>query len=200
MRISAPGTFIDAGRAPRRPVRGTCAPPAVGKRLAAAKGYGFTLLEMVVVVAILSLLVVIVLPLLPSSEVSALSDSARRLSALVRYLGDQSVTTKSLYRMQLDLSDNTVAIKKIVNGVEREPEDPFFSRRVMAQGVNIEDIETPRLGKTGDGTINVDFGAAGLGEFMIIHLRGRGGDHFTVTAIPYGGKVEVQKGYQEMPL
>ena len=161
---------------------------------------GFTLFEMVVVVTILSLLAIIVLPLLPSTDASNLRNSARRLSTVIRYLGDRAVTTRSLYRLRLDMTDNTVSVNKIVNGKETAPEDPFYSRKILAEGVSIEDIEIPRLGKTGEGMINADFGVSGLGDFMVIHLKGAKGDHFTVTAHPYGGRVEVQEGYQEMQL
>jgi general secretion pathway protein H len=153
---------------------------------------------MAVVIFIISLVAAIVLPLLPSTDASNLRSSARQLSTVIRYLGDRAVTTKSSYRMQLDLTENTLNVKKIVNGEEAAPEDPFFSRKFIADGVNIEDIETSRLGKSGEGVINIDFGAAGLGEFIVIHLKGAKGDHFTVTAFPYGGKVEVLEGYQEI--
>jgi general secretion pathway protein H len=159
---------------------------------------GFTLIEMVVIIVIISLVAVLALPLLPSTDASNLRSSARRLSTVIRYLGERSVTTKSAYRMQLDLTDNSVTVKKIVNGEETTPEDPFFSRKFLAEGVIIEDVEVPRLGKLGEGTVNADFGVAGLGEFIVIHLKGAKGDHFTVTAPPYGGKVEVLEGYQEI--
>jgi general secretion pathway protein H len=155
---------------------------------------------MVVVIVILALVAAIVLPLLPASDASDLRGSARRLATLIRYLGDRSVTTKSPYRMQLDLTENALKIKKLVNDEEAEPGDPFFSRKFLADGVSVEDIETPRLGKTSEGVVNIDFGVAGLGEFIVIHLKGAKGDHFTVTAFPYGGKVEVQEGYQEIAL
>jgi general secretion pathway protein H len=161
---------------------------------------GFTLVEMAVIVVILSMVAIIVLPLLPSSDASNLRSTARRLSTVIRYLGDRSVTTKSLYRMQLDMTENTVTVKKIVNGEETAPGDPFFSRKLLAEGVSIEDIEVPRLGKTSEGVINIDFGVAGLGDFIVIHLKGAKGDHFTVAAYPYRGKVEVREGYQEVKL
>ena len=159
---------------------------------------GFTLIEMVVIIAILSMMVIIVLPFLPSTDSAKLRGSARRLSTVIRYLGDQSVTTKSPYRMQFDLTDNRLEIKKIVNGEETAPDDPFFSRKILEDGVSIEDMETPRLGKTNEGIVNADFGVAGLGDFIVIHLKGAEGDHFTVTAFPSGGKVEAKEGYQEI--
>ncbi|HEX9022360.1 MAG TPA: prepilin-type N-terminal cleavage/methylation domain-containing protein [Geobacteraceae bacterium] len=159
---------------------------------------GFTLLEMMVIVFIISMVAIIVFPLLPSTDASNLRDSARRLSTVIRYLGDQAITTKSNYRMQLDMTDNTVIVKKIVDNEETAPEDPFFSRKVLAEGVSIEDVEVPRLGKTGEGVVEADFGVAGLGEFTVIHLKGEKGGHFTITAFPNGGKVTVEEGYQEM--
>ncbi len=159
---------------------------------------GFTLMELVVIIVIISMAAIIVLPILPSSDAANLRTSARRLSTVMRYLGDQAITTKSLYRMHLDMSDNTVTVKKIVGGEETAPEDPFFSKKILAEGVSIEDVEVPRLGQTSEGVVNADFGVAGLGDFTVIHLKGEKGDHFTITAFPNGGKVEVQEGYKEM--
>jgi general secretion pathway protein H len=161
---------------------------------------GFTLIEMAVVIVIISLVAVIVLPLLPSTGAAELKNSARRLSTVVRYLGERSVTTKTPYRMRLDLNDSTIVIKKMAGGEETTPEDPFFSRNILDDGVSIEDIEIQRLGKLAEGVINLDFGVAGLGEFIVIHLKGGREGHFTVTAFPYGGRVEVLEGYQEISL
>ncbi|HEY6871898.1 MAG TPA: prepilin-type N-terminal cleavage/methylation domain-containing protein [Geobacteraceae bacterium] len=161
---------------------------------------GFTLIEMVVVLVVISLVAVLVVPLLPSTDAARLRTSARSLGAVIRYLGDRSVTTKTSYRMTLDLADNTITVKKVVNGEETAPGDPFFDRRLLAEGVTIEDVAIPRLGKLGEGSVNVDFGVAGLGEFVMIHLKGAKDRHFTVTAIPEGGRVEVLEGYREMQL
>lgn len=161
---------------------------------------GFTLVELAVVIVVISLVAVLVLPLLPSTDAANLRRSARSLAAVVRYLGDRSVTTKSQYRMQMDLTDNTVTVKKIVNGEEVMPEDPFFARKFLSDRVTIEDVEVPRLGKLGEGVVNIDFGVAGLAEFAIIHLKGVKENHYTITALPGGGRVDVREGYQEMNL
>jgi general secretion pathway protein H len=162
--------------------------------------HGFTLIELTVVIVIISLAAMLVLPLLPSTDAANLRTSARSLAAVIRYLGDRSVTTKTPYRMLLSLTDNTVTVKKIVNGEETAPEDPFFSRKFLNDRVTIEDVEIPRLGKLGEGMVTVDFGVAGLGEFIVIHLKGAQESHFTLTALPGGGRVEVLEGYQEMKM
>ena len=162
--------------------------------------HGFTLVELAVVIVIISLAAFIVLPLLPSTDAANLRTSARSLAAVIRYLGDRSVTTKVPYRMQVDVTGNSITVKKIVNGEETPPDDPFFSRRFLGDRVTVEDVEIPRLGKLGEGMVDVDFGVAGLGEYIVIHLKGEKESHFTVTALPGGGRVEVLEGYQEMKL
>ncbi len=159
---------------------------------------GFTLIEMVVVLVVISLVAVLVVPLFPSTDAANLRTSARQLGTVIRYLGERSVTTKTPYRMVLDLGDETISVKKIVDGKENAPDDPFFARRLLAEGVTIDDVEIPRLGKLGEGIVNVDFGVDGLGDFVMIHLKGAKDHHFTVTAIPGGGRVTVQEGYQEL--
>jgi len=174
--------------------------PAVWVKTQNCLKSGFTLIEMVVVLVIISLVALLVVPRLPSTDAANLRTSARSLGAVIRYLGDRSVTTKTPYRMTLDLTDNAITVKKIVNGEETAPDDPFFARKLLAEGVTIEDVEIPRLGKLGEGAVTVNFGVAGLGEFIMIHLKGAKDHHFTVTAIPDGGRVEVLEGYQEMKL
>ena len=159
---------------------------------------GFTLVELVVVIVVLSLVTLLVWPLLPSTDATNLRHSARQLATVIRYLGDRSVTTKTVYRLELGVTDGTVTVKKVVDGKVEAPDDPFFSRRILADGVVLEDVAIPRLGKLTEGTVTVNFGAAGLGEFMIVHLKGAGDGHFTLTAYPEGGKVELAEGYQDM--
>lgn len=153
---------------------------------------------MVVVVVILAMVAMLVFPRLPSSEATNLRGSARNLAAAIRYLGDKSITTKTAYRLKIDLTDNTLAVSKAVNGEEVSDTDPFFSRRLLTEGVMIEDVLIPRLGKLSVGEVTVGFGPAGLEDFVTIHLKGTREGRFTVVAYPQNGKVKVLEGYQEV--
>ena len=159
---------------------------------------GFTLIEMVVVIAIIAMAALLVFPRLPSTDTANLRGSARSLAAMIRYLGDKSITSKSAYRLQFNLADSSLAVRKVVNGEETTDPDPFFSRRVLADGISIEDVRIPRLGKLSTGEVTVGFGPSGLEDFVIIHLKGSRDRHFTVTAYPQNGKVKVGEGYQEV--
>jgi general secretion pathway protein H len=162
---------------------------------------GFTLIELMVVIAILSIVVLVALPRLPSTEAGKLRSSARSLASTIRFLGDRAVTAKSVYRLHLNLNDSTVAVKSLTAaGDEATPDDPFLSKRFIAEGITIEDVIIPRLGKSSDGEVIVTFGLGGLAEFMIVHLKDGKDGHFTVTAYPNSGKVKVAEGYQEVEL
>lgn len=174
----------------------------MGSELTTLQGRkGFTLIEMMVVLAILSVVTLLVIPRLPSADASHLRGSARSLAATIRYLGENSVTARIPYRLRLNISDAGVAIvRRTADGGEAPPDDVFLNKKILTEGVAIESVQTPRLGKVYDGEILVDFGPAGLAEFISIHLRGTGGGQFTVTAFPGNGKVKVYEGYQEVEL
>ncbi|WP_279384424.1 pilus assembly FimT family protein [Geotalea toluenoxydans] len=159
---------------------------------------GFTLMELMVVIAILSLIAGIVLPRLPSTESAKLRDSARSLASAIRFIGDRAATTKTGYRLHLNITDSTTRVRQLSpSGEETAADDPFLSRRPIAEGITIEDVTIPQSGKISEGEVIIGFGPGGLQDFMIIHLKDGKNGHFTVTAYPSSGKVKVEKGYQE---
>ena len=117
---------------------------------------------------------------------------------MLRYLGEEAVTTKSTYRLHLEPGGTGLTVmKRIAGGDEVPPGDTFLARPVLAPGVTIVDVETGRLGKVTEGEVRIDVGPGGLADLLSIHLRGKGGENYTVTAYPASGKVKVASGYQE---
>lgn len=174
----------------------------MGSELTTVKGCkGFTLIELMVVLVILSVVTMLVLPRLPSSNASNLRSSARTLAATIRYLGENSVTARIPYRLHLNISDGTITVaRKTADGSEAPPDDVFLTKKILAEGITIESVQTPRLGKVTTGEVLLDFGPAGLSEFVSIHVRASGGEQYTVTAFPGNGKVKIDEGYQEAEL
>jgi general secretion pathway protein H len=149
---------------------------------------------------LLSLAAALVVPALPARDSTALKDSARSTAAIIRYLGERSSGSKQVYRLHINLSENVIKItRKLANGEEVPPDDPLFSRKLLENGVAIADMQSPRLGKITEGEVLIDFGAAGLTEFLTLHLRSPKGDSFTIAGYP-GGKVKLLEGYQELDL
>ncbi len=150
------------------------------------------------VIAILSFSAALVFPLLPSTEAGALKSSARGVAAMLRYLGEEAVTTKTVYRLHLEPGGNGLSVMKRTAGGDEVPSgDPYLSRPVLASGVTIVDVVTGRLGKVTEGEVRIDVGPGGLGDLLSIHLQGKGGENYTVTAYPASGKVKVASGYRE---
>lgn len=179
-------------------------PPGLPRALSPeprASSSGFTLLELMVVVLLLSIAMALVAPRLPAGESMQLKGSARTFASLLRYLGERSTGSKNIYRLHINISENSVKVtRKLASGDEVPPEDPLLSRSPLASGVVISDLEIPRLGKVTEGEVLIDFGAMGLSEFLTLHLASAKGESFTVAGYPQGGKVKVLPGYQEVTL
>jgi general secretion pathway protein H len=159
---------------------------------------GFTLIELMVVLVILAMTAALVVPRLPSGEATKLKSSARNLASGIRFLNDQAIITKGIYRLKLNITDSSTSIVRISpGGEELPPEDQFMGRRFVEEGIAIEDITVPRLGTVSEGEVIVPFGPGGSPDCITIHLKG-GEQHFTVIAYPSGGKVRVLEGYQEV--
>lgn len=150
---------------------------------------------------LLSLVSALVVPRLPSTGSMALKSSARSTAALLRYLGERSTGSKNIYRLHINISENSLKVtRKLPSGEEMPPDDPMLSRKVLENGVVITDLESPRLGKATTGEVLIDFGAAGLSEFVTLHLSSPQGESFTVVGYPASGKIKLLAGYQELTL
>jgi general secretion pathway protein H len=153
---------------------------------------------MMVVIVIIAMTAAIVIPRLPAPESTKLKNSARNLASGIRFLNDQGIITKGVYRLQLNLTENSTKISKLTpTGEELPPDDQFMNRRLVEEGITIEDVTVPQLGKVSEGEVVIPFGPGGNPDCVTIHLKG-GEQHFTIIAYPSGGKVKVLEGYQEV--
>lgn len=171
-------------------------------RAGTCNNHGFTLMELVVVIAILALAAALVLPRLTPGDTAHLHRAAREFAATLRFIQDRAITAKTAYRMKLVPGESAIAIATILpDGTEGEPDDPILRRRLLPEGISIASIFTPRVGKRTAGEVVVTVGTAGFEEFSVFHLKAEGSDAvMTVMAYPSSGKVKVAEGYREEPL
>ena len=161
---------------------------------------GFTLIEIAVVMAIISMVMLLVIPRLPSSDQENLKISARTLASTLRYIQERATTSQTGYH--LIVAPGTEVIKMYENGADgsaKEPADPLLQKSPVKEGIVVADVRIPRLGKINDGQLRVDIGVAGVRDFITIHLRSAEGQFWTVMAFPSGGKVKAFEGYHEEP-
>lgn len=162
---------------------------------------GFTLMEMVVVLAIICMVLVLVIPRLPSSERENLKISARMLASTLRYMQDRAATARKTYVLLMEPGTDIIRIQELsADGGEKQPGDPLLQKRMLRENILVSDVVIPRLGKINQDQIRLEVGVDGLRDFVTIHLRSPGGDFWTLMAFPAGGKVKVYEGYQEEAL
>ncbi len=159
---------------------------------------GFTLLELVVVLVIVSVVVALVLPRLPAMQEANLRTSARQTAALLRYLDERSVATKKNYRLRIDLDDQRLTVlRRSASGDDLTPADPYLQRNPIHEGIVISDLTTPTLGKLTSGQATISYGPGGLTEPLLLHLGLPGGNSYTLQALPVSATVRVVAGYRE---
>ena len=91
---------------------------------------GFTLIEIVVVLVIISMAMMIVITRLPSSESENLKSSARTLASTLRYLQDRAATGRTTYYLRMEPGTDTVKVlEAAADGSEKEPGDPLLQQR-----------------------------------------------------------------------
>jgi len=120
---------------------------------------GFTLLELIVVIFIISLGLAVAFPSFTLRKDAKLKSEAGRVAAILRYLGDSAVSTKETFEMRLNFKEKRLRYR----GPEGEKEERIE---------NLLDISLPSRGKISDGEITVFFGPTGPGENLTIHLAG----------------------------
>lgn len=158
---------------------------------------GFTLIELVVVLAIISMVMLLVLPSLPSSSAENLKSSARTLASTLRYLQDRAVTSRTNFILRVEPGSGSIRILEIgADGGEKTPSDPLLQKNPLKDGILVADVMIPRLGKVNDGQLRIEVGTGGLRDFVTVHLQSGDGVFWTVMAFPGSGKVKLYDGYQ----
>ena len=122
---------------------------------------GFTLLELLLVLCLVSLLMAIVFPSLYGADGVRLKADAKRIASVLRYLNDSSIATKDPYSLTFDFGENAISWK----GPDVEKTEQFKS---------LSSVELPSKGNVSEGQVIVSFGPLGIQENLMVHLRQSG--------------------------
>jgi general secretion pathway protein H len=138
---------------------------------------GFTLLELLAVIFIISLFFAIAVPSFTGIGTDSVKSDAKRIASLLRYLNDNSISTKDVFEMKFRFYDKSV----IYQGPEGEKTEKIEELR---------GVELPSHGMVREGEVVVFFGPAGASEALSVHL-GEGKDALTVELNPLSGRVKI---------
>lgn len=120
---------------------------------------GFTLLELIIVIFIISLVLAVSFPSFTVRQDGTLKSEAGQIASILRYLNDSAIFTKETYGLNINFKDRVLRYK----GPEGEK-----TERIE----NLSGITLQSRGKVSDGEVTVFFGPAGTGESFTIHLTG----------------------------
>ena len=138
---------------------------------------GFTLLEIIVVIFIISLALAIVFPSFIGIGESRIKSEAKRLASVIRYLNDTSISTKETVAMKFNFRDKALSYK----AHDEEKAERFDS---------VSNIELQSKGLVSDGEVIIFFGLSGAQESFKFYLKDDK-SAMEVTMNAMNGKVKV---------
>lgn len=141
-------------------------------------GNGFTLLELLIAVFILSLVLALSLPSFTVIGEGRVKSDAKKLASVLRYLNDSAITTKESLFLRADLKSKAIHF----NGPDGEKSERFES---------ISGLELQTKGMVSEGEVTVFFGPAGAMESFQFHLRD-GTESSVVALNALSGKVRIK--------
>jgi prepilin-type N-terminal cleavage/methylation domain-containing protein len=160
---------------------------------------GFTLIELVVVMALMVLLFGISYPLLEHWTEGALRKAGRQVTATIERLYERAVVTRQIYRLRFDIGKQQYQpeVLQMVDGAMTfVPLSNVAS--LLPDGVQFLDLVTAQGTKISDGEAAVYFYPIGRMDAVIIHLEQRNGlqagEELSLTPHPLTGRVAVSTG------
>lgn len=158
-------------------------PDASGDR--AGVRTGFTLIELIVVLFIISIAAAIIIPSFPLTERGMLKKESRRISSALRYVYDEATAKKQTYLFNINLDNKSWGFKS-----EKE------SRNFEIRGdVKIKDVIVPSHGEISRGELTIEFGPMGPDEPIILHLK-KDESEYTVIFNHLSGRTKILEGYR----
>ncbi len=159
---------------------------------------GFTLIELLIVIAILAVIAGLVVPFLGEVSGANLRRSSRHLTGMIRFLRDDAIAKKEVYRMRFDLqgnrywaevmtptSEGTVEFKRLQSSLATES---TLSGQTTFRDVRVgSHPDDPFILITPDGWV----------EKAFIYLRDGSGNDFTLIVKPLTGDTELREGVVE---
>ena len=160
--------------------------------------YGFTLVELMVVIVVLGVVLSFVIPKLGEIGEANLKRSARHLTGMIHYLRDDAQAAKNVYRLRFDVqgghfwpevlvwtSDKTVEFKRYESAMASE--QSLFGQTTFRDVSVASHHDDPYIQFTPDGWV----------ERAAIHLRGGDNKDFTLWVHSLTGNTELVEGYEE---
>lgn len=144
---------------------------------------GFTLLELIVVIFIVSLMLAVSVPSFTGIFDSRITSDAKRLASILRYLNDSAISTKDAFNLKININNKLLNYK--VSDEEK-------TERIDS----ISGIELQSKGLVSEGEIIIFFGTAGAAENFNILLK-KDKSSVTVSLNALSGRIKIMQTERE---
>ncbi|MBI2890608.1 MAG: prepilin-type N-terminal cleavage/methylation domain-containing protein [Nitrospirae bacterium] len=162
-------------------------------------GAGFTLLEIMVAVAIMVLIVTVVVPQIGDLAQVQLRSATRRLAGTVRHVYFEALLTKQDYILNYDLDRHEYWVGQAVfnpelNAIEQiETKRGLGRRHRLPPGIEFASVEAADRPSRSSGMELTFFSHLGVAEPTVIELRDQKRREVRLEVAPYAGRVTVGK-------
>ncbi len=168
----------------------------LGTKKVTQGGRGFTLLELVLVMVVISLFIGMALPRLPDISGARIQKTARKVAITLQTARMRAITLRRYYRVEFDVDAEGVMVSYFGpegNFIEDDAVGPYHTK-----DADIVDMITSTRDKVIEGTGFIYISPRGFIEPSMIHLRDMRGRDITVSPAPAGGRIRILEGYVDL--
>jgi len=170
-----------------------------GRSWLSVDGSGFTLMELVVVMVLLSLLTTFAVPRIRTSLFTdQLKAGGRRLIGLISETGQEARRSHRAWQIVYDPGERRFSARAD-DGGEATTENSHSIRPItLPEGVRVVDITTARGGTRNEGELHLRFSNRGYVDQTLIHLGDDSGHNLTLSLSPFLGAIRIYDSYLDM--
>jgi len=147
-------------------------------RVHSLRGEGFTLLELMVVIFIISVVLALSLPTFTGMGENKIMSDAKKIASILRYLNDSAISTKESLTLKVDFRDKVIGY----DSPEGEKSEQFDS---------LTGVELQSKGLVTEGELFVFFSPLGAQENITMYL-GDEGSAVAVILNSMNGRVKIK--------
>ncbi len=162
---------------------------------------GFTLIELVMVLAVLGLMAAIVIPKAFNLKGERLGKEARHLVTYISHLSTEAAIKKKPLRLYYDLDEGrywAIMLDANADIFEEKPlVTPLLRKVTFPQGISFHEVAVKGRINTNRGITYTSFTPWGYRDKTRIHLKTEKDRILTITIPSIGERIKVYKGYVE---
>jgi len=156
----------------------------------------FTLIEMIVVTALISILLVFAIPRLDGSIFSDNSDETSKwIIANVRHLKEKAVTDQKIYLLNVSFDSQRLWITH-AEATESEMDTALEEGHGISTGVTLDHVAYSETQHFSNGTVPIAFYPQGYSDKATIRMKTKDGDRLSFFIEPFLPGVNLIKGSQ----